>query len=959
MTRKPLLYSLFFISGISGLVFEILWVRMLGVQFGTSAPAVATVLAAFMGGLAIGNLLFGPLADRHRRPLALYRKIEIGIAASGLGVSLLLVHGDPVLAWLTRLLSQTGSLQVPLRFLVYVTLLGIPATLMGGTLPVISRALVRAGTQGRVVGLLYAVNTAGAVVGALLPDLALVPMFGLTAAAGLAALGNLSVALGIGYAKVEVAEPDAGAGPAGSLPLAPVALYAVSGLCAMGYEVVWSRVIQHWSQGRITTFSILLAVFLVCLTLGTWGAARIADRVKRPLAWAAGCLLAAGTLALLPVVLAPSLLPLIWDVVPQPEPGWRLEAGHAMLMATVNALYLQSASCLAMGAALPFLAAAAVRGGSVGRATGRLYAANTLAGVLGSALAGFGLLPWLGAQGSLALFCGLAAVVGAAMVARFAIGLAPRLLAPGLALAVVGLGIFLPRGHLTSVCFGVGDDPILEIREGATTTAAVVARHRYGQPLYRELLTPGVSMSDTSFDAQRYMGLMSLVPLLLSEEASQALLICYGVGNSARSLLSHSGLERLDVVDISPEVLSLSPHFASEHGSDPLQDARVQVHVADGRQHLVTTEQRYDVITAEPPPPCDAGVVNLYSREYYALGREKLKAGGVMVQWLPVFQMSPDETRAAVAAFVLEFPHAAMFVGDRYQWFIAGSARPLSVDPARWAALVAQPGLAEELRRLGVYGAGDLLATFLGSDHALRQATTFVRPVTDDYPSLQYPTETLRGWVRFPEEMVEAPEGVLGLVEGGLEALRVAGILDETREALLITRQTRQAVPLLALAEPEAREVAIGNLLRPALALRPADQYSLSLLELDDMSIRPARAHQRAGGGDPHARLTLARLAFYEERWNDTLTLLDGLGDAPSLSQALVQLLQGGALRSLGEIEPARAAFVRSSELSTSEPFRAHALALSKAVAVRFDARLGPLSLPETKSVPGVPSPVE
>ena len=152
-------------------------------------------------------------------------------------------------------------------------------------------------------------------------------------------------------------------------------------------------------------------------------------------------------------------------------------------------------------------------------------------------------------------------------------------------------------------------------------------------------------MSDTQLGAQRYMGLMGHLPLLLSEERSEALLICYGVGNTARSLLSHSSLDRLDVVDISPEVLSMSARFSPVHGGDPLADPRVEVRVEDGRQHLLATSRRYDVITSEPPPPTDAGVVNLYTQEFNAAARQALKPGGVLAQWLPLFQLPPLQKR--------------------------------------------------------------------------------------------------------------------------------------------------------------------------------------------------------------------------------------------------------------------------------------------------------------------------
>ena len=209
---------------------------------------------------------------------------------------------------------------------------------------------------------------------------------------------------------------------------------------------------------------------------------------------------------------------------------------------------------------------------------------------------------------------------------------------------------------------------IEHLDEGRSNTIAVGTRMMFGQPYFRELMTPGVSMSDTRFLARRYMAMMAHLPVLFAQKSDRALLICYGVGNTARALLSHPDLGGLDVVDISQEAISSSPWFAEMTTGDPLTDARTTVTIDDGRHHLVTTDQQYDVITSEPPPPNHAGVVNLYTREYYAAARRVLAPGGVLAQWLPIFQLSESDTRTIVSAFVAEFPHTALFYGARYQW---------------------------------------------------------------------------------------------------------------------------------------------------------------------------------------------------------------------------------------------------------------------------------------------------
>ncbi len=901
--RLPLLYLLFFVSGCSGLIFEILWIRGLGLRFGTTTPAISTVLAAFMGGLALGNLLIGPRADRHPAPLRLYRWIEVGIGLSGLAVALLLLRGDAVLTPVAGALADVGVARTPLRFLLFSGLMLAPATLMGGTLPVIARALVRSGVQGRVMGGLYAINTFGAVAGALAPDLLLVPRIGLTATAFVAAGGNLLVAAAVGLVRVPDPAPTSG-GPVARppLPRMPLALYAVSGFCAMGYEVLWSRVHHHWSMGQVASFAVLLAVFLVFLSLGSWLATPLADRASRPLVPAALLLAATGPAAVAPILLADRWAGAFNRLLPSIRGVHRADPTEALALALANSVFLEAVACTLMGAAFPLLAAAAVRQGDAGRATGGLYAANTLAGVGGSVLAGFVLLPLLGVQAALILLASVAAVTGVVALWRLRpLSLRPLVGAVVAVAALAATAVLLPADHLRSAYFSGfhgADVTVEELREGTTTTAAVARRDRFGQPAYLQLLTPGVTMSDTQVGAQRYMGLMGHLPLLHSGEGTEALLICYGVGNTARALLSHPDLERLDVVDIAAEVLAMSERFSEVHGFDPLSDPRVRVFVDDGRQHLRTRPHRYDVITSEPPPPTDAGVVNLYTREFYATARARLKPGGVVAQWLPLFQLTAQESEEIVAAFVAEFPHTSLHHGYRYQLILLGSEQPLEPDRQAWARRIAAPGAAADLRRIGADSVEALEATTIQDDAGLRAVGARARPLTDDLPSLQYPRSGLAG-------RVEVPEGLLGRTDPLLDAL-----------------------PHLDVRPRELRELGLARTAGRLLAGAPDDAHLLALLQVGPDHTVPATRALEVGAEVDAARLVFARRAFYEARWEDALTELDRI-DPDAVGPPLHALLEGGALRALGRHDEARDAFEEAASASGSQEFQREARALA------------------------------
>lgn len=938
--RVPLLYLLVLLSGASGLVFEIVWIRALGRHFGTTAPAVTTVLAAFMGGLALGNVLIGRRADRSARPLALYRWLEIGIAASGLGVSLVLLRADPVLDALARATAAAGGASVLVRFAVFGLLMLVPTTLMGGTLPVLARALVSSGASGRVVGALYAVNTAGAVLGVLAPDFLLVPAVGLTLTACVAAAGNAMAAAGVGLVGGGTFPVERETPPAGPVPRRAAALFAVSGFCAMGVEVLWSRLLENWTASVVTSFAILLAVFLLFLALGSALTSRLADRVASPLSWAAACLAATGPAVVLPLAFVFDWRAFELELVP-PAGGLVQRAGLAQnsLDALLHALYLEGAACLVMGAAFPFFAAAAVRAGAAGRETGRLVALNTLAGVVGSAVAGFVLLPHLGVQMGALVLASLASAIACAVgFTTGRVGRAPALVTAVALAVVLGCALLLPRDHVRRSYFAGKSGELLSIREGPTTTAAVALQRWYGQPAYLELKTPGISMSDTRFGSQRYMGLMGHLGAFLAREPRAALLICYGVGNTARSLLAHPDLERLDVVDIASEVIASSPSFAGVHGGDPLRDPRVEVFVDDGRAHLVTRERSYDVITSEPPPPVNAGVANLYSREYYALARGRLAPGGVLTQWLPIFQLSEDETASIVAAFAAELPHTALFYGYWYQWILVGSDAPLAIDPAAWERRAALPGVAADLERIGVEGAGDLIASFLRTDAGLRAAVADARPVTDDRPSIQYPRERLGLPPAVPAGLVGDPADVRELLAPGAQR----DALERLAPFLSTTRRVLEALPHSGTRPQELDELLYDARVQRALAGRGAHTATLALSNVGDDRATLARAALEAGSQDLEARLTVLLRAYLEGDWADAQARLEAFEAFRQGAPARWWLLLGGCRRGVGDAEQAAEAFRRAAAASRSDEFKRRALEL----AARAGEPLGPDGVP-------------
>lgn len=949
------LAALVFTSGASSLIYQVLWVRALSRHFGATTPAVATVLVAFMTGLAFGSAFFGRQADRSAHPLRLYSLLEAGIGVSGLLTTALLLRGDTLLNPLVRL--ATGPWETPLRAAAMILLLGLPTALMGATLPVLVRALSRAGAEGRTIGALYAINTAGAVAGALLPDLLLIPRIGLTATGGVAAAGNLLVALvarrmllptGMGEPVPAALTTSVGMPPVRTLLLA-----VSSGATGLAFEVLWTRVIDFWTPHRVASFSIVLATYLCAWAAGTWATRRRADASPNPLAWAGALLALAGALALIPIVFATD-----WrthtDALASAPWNLKTAAQSALLAhAALTALFLEGPTCFALGAAFPFLARAAVGGRAPGAQLGGLLAANTLAGAVGSVVAGFLLLPHLGLQGGLVAVsvtagaCGLLAACTGGVDApsggsNSAGSRAAVWVAASSVVVVLATAVFLPADSLRRVNLMVPSDELIEVREGPTTTVAAVTRRQWGQESFDELVFPRISMSSTRFSARRYMGMLSHLGLFFAREPRNALLICYGVGNSARSLLSHPDLERLDIADISPEVLALAPRFAHGNGANPLDDPRVRVHVDDGRHHLAVSDERWSVITSEPPPPANPGVANLYSREYYALARQHLAPGGVLTQWLPVFQLDEEQTGAIIAAFVAEFPHTALFYGFSYQWVLVGSDEPLTIDLARWARMASDPSIAADLDVIGVDGMADLVGAHLQGDSGLRAAAAPWPALTDDRPSIEYPWEPLGYDPELPAGLLGDPYAVSSMFSGPVNADLLAAV----RPGVERMHRLLPLLPSAARLPAEAHDLLIGSGLRSAARGAPLPRALLALIGLPDELTLPAGAARAAGSQDPEAILTEARLAYYQNDWADALRLLDAL-PPDVLDTEPRWLIRAGAARALHRDAEAVLNFRHVASLTTVPLVRERAVQLAEAVGDPWPIEEGPLADPK------------
>jgi spermidine synthase len=763
------LLLLFFCSGLSGLIYQVVWVRVFGNVFGNTIHSASLVVAVFMLGLGAGSFIVGAWADRRysSQPESLLRTygiFELAVGVLGLGISLLLPHLDQISALVTEY-SRDANGWYGLSTRSYFARAGIavilltPITLlMGGTLTLLIRHLIRSDLEsgGWRIASLYAVNTAGAALGCFLTDILLVPVAGFLRTQLVAVFFNVVAAVGAFFlarkrrgsvrsnGSVRL-QPGAGPQPLSPLaiPLTSLAL-AMSGFAAMGMEIVWFRHLSILLGGFRAVFSLLLTVILAGIGAGSIAAGFLSRRTARPAQWwmAAQGLFVALTL----LGMAAADAGAIDQIVAADRASHSVESGLARALTELwfNArpiLFEVGLPALLMGFSFPFANAMIQRAEqSVGRRAGVLYLSNTIGAVCGSLAAGFLLLPTFGIQASatcLAVAAGLA-VVPLYFVRESDAGRAVALTASvAIAGVAIGLWLVLPSTYIVARAVPlVEGERSVAMSEGLTEVITVIDAPARG----RTLLTNGHPMSATTRLSQRYMRALAHIPLLVMDHPETVLVIGFGVGNTTHAATLHPSVRRVEVADLSRGILAHAGYF-SDVNRDVLHDPRVVVYVNDGRQHLqMQPPSSYDLITLEPPPIGYAGVVALYSREFYALARTRLTPRGYISQWLPAYQVPAQTTLAMIRAFVDVFPQAVLISGSEAELLLIGSNDSrLEIDPEQLAGALSSAPLAQaDLRRLDFGTVREIVGSFVGSARTLREATRDTAPVTDDRPTQEY-----------------------------------------------------------------------------------------------------------------------------------------------------------------------------------------------------------------------------
>ena len=667
------IYGLFFVSGAAGLVYEVIWVRMLNITLGATAPAVAAVLASFMAGLATGSYLGGRAVDRWRRPILWYAGCEAFIGLYAFVFSAVLLGITAAYAYVYGRLDTTELHAA--RFLLSSLAVFVPATAMGATLPAVVAALRSAGAgTGRGFALAYGLNTAGAVVGVLLAGYWLLWAAGARLSLYAVGAANIAVAAGALFlasrlpAYVPTTTRASDTGPA-VRPWVIVVLAFVTGGLGLAAQVLWVRALSMVVGSAVYAFSTLLAVVLVAIA-----AASIVHRaLPRRLAASDGLvftLLAAGSLGFCLSILALRFSPhlFLWGF--SRYGGGFASAQTLTLVVAALVMFIPSA---AVGMILPTLVAR-WSGEAVGSRVGTVYAANTAGAITGSLAGTYVLLTTTGVVGGLRLLAVIAAASAVFAITNRRRAAVWAFTAPALILAAVfvpapshrllNLGVGISPGYYItddrSVYLGdAEEEEILFYDEAVDGTVAVIA---YGPVL--ALKVNGKSVASTNYDDLRVERELGELPVRVHGAPRSVLVIGLGSGITLGSAIANPSVEKAVCVEINPAVADAAEYFSAYNGS-PLDDRRVELIREDGRTYALCADDRFDVITSDPIHPWTKGSSSLFSAEHFRNCSKKLEPGGVMAQWLPLYQLSVRDYFMIINTFATAFPHIALVYTGR------------------------------------------------------------------------------------------------------------------------------------------------------------------------------------------------------------------------------------------------------------------------------------------------------
>ena len=755
----------YFLSGALGLVYQILWLRKLLLVFGSTVHAVSTVLTVFFAGLALGSWLFGQLIDRREDAgLRVYAWLELAIGLYAFATPALFNAISRIYIPVYRASGLSDNVLVWASFACSALILLLPTTLMGGTFPVISRFLVRMPrSRATTIAQLYAVNTAGAMLGTLGVYFFALPNLGLTHTLWCAGTLNIGIGLlcltfdrhlgSIGFARQKIDETSASrtsaaVEPAGSIRWLLLA-FALSGFASIAYEVTWTRTLSLVLGSSIYAFCVMLATFLGGMAWGSFQARKRLAQKPATVAEFAQIEFLLGFSGLASILIfrpLPDFFVSIWNLFPN-------DFGRLVAVQFIICSAVMLVPTILMGYLFPLVTDLVTRRfDALGRRLGTAYALNTMGGIAGSFLTGFVLIPTLGLPGAIAV----AALVNLAAAAIVRIALDETYSIPR-RVALSGLNLLLSSTLAWILCARVWQKETLVagayLEPIALRGFSVDASARtYKTLFYKDSLNATVSVhqqgpqiflkvggkTDASNGLDMSTQVMSAhIPLLLHPNPQRALVIGLGSGVTLGTA-SRYPLVSLDCAELEPAVVE-GARFFKKYNYDVHNDRRTKIHVTDGRNFLLATDQKFDVIISEPSNPWMAGIANLFTKEFYELAKSRLAKDGVMCQWLQVYRIFPGDIKLILKTYHAVFPYVTVWASIPGDLLLIGTDKPQNWDHAALARRMADPQIAESLRQVKITHPELFWELFLfGTDEVERVTADVPEAHKDDLPMIEF-----------------------------------------------------------------------------------------------------------------------------------------------------------------------------------------------------------------------------
>ena len=758
---------IYFTSGGCSLIDEVVWVRLLKLTLGNTVYATSIVVSMFMGGLALGALIMSRYSDRVGRRLRLYALLETLVTISALSLPWALKVADTIYVWFYRTYHPSHPQLLAVQVIISAAILLVPSMLMGSTLPLLGRFVTALEKEaGHLVGKLYALNTLGAAAGCLLAGFVLIRSFGVMGSLYTAAVLNLLVAFGgwflSRFSSVAAEEQvEAAAAKGREVVVAKradgrfyllVLAFFMSGLISIGYELLWMRSIVHLLGGFTYVFSAVLTIYLLGNVIGAGIGSRLAGRLKKP---AVGFAVTLSLLGLCGIFYLPLLI--LWSSKVLPYADRVFDAIHSRFGISpltvgplVQSLFLFLVPAIIMGIGFPIaLQAWANHMHKVGRSTGTAYGANTIGAVVAGIVTGFVLIPLLGVQISISILGLIGVWIAGVMWLLFARGskVVGRWALLGVAVFFTVLTVKTPSNLFDIV---IKKNPTVKkefelvwVEEGVTTTVSV---HRDLLQGTLELYSSGQAIAGERIGTRTDQKILGHLGIFLNSDAKKILSVGFGSGETTACLAQHK-LEKVDCVEIAPEVVEVALRFFRHINLGDRLDEEINMIYMDAKNYLHLTDNRYDVIVNDSiHPRLFAENASLHTKEYFESAKECLSNGGIIVCWIPIYDMPTSVLDSIVGTLMDVFPYVTLWYPNRYQvnyFWVVGSKQKQYFLPRHIENEILKKGVHESLSVININNSIDVLGYYVGDEEDLRKHIPDYSVNSDYRPFVEFTTDSI------------------------------------------------------------------------------------------------------------------------------------------------------------------------------------------------------------------------